>query len=164
METLFITPKYLTENTHLDGDTDSVNYNFHIANVQMTIIERMLGTELYDKILSDFEGDTLTGLYLKLFEDYVKPVTKYSSVAKYISSPYKVGKGGVYKATGEDRENLTKEEKDVFESEYNSMAQIYLNRFEKFIKKNRNSIPEYKTTQEEVDAENQQVITDIRFI
>lgn len=162
METLFITPKYLTENTHLDGNTDSVNYSFHIANVQMTIIERMLGTELYDKILSDFEADSLSGLYLELFDKFVKPVTKYSSVAKYISSPYAVGKGGVYKNTGEDRENLTKEEKDVFEGEYNSMAQIYLDRFDKWIR--NNYISEYKTTQDEVDAGTQQVITDIRFI
>jgi len=164
METLFITPKYLTEETHLDDNTGSENYSFHILNVQITIIERMLGTELYDKILADFEADSLDGLYLKLFEDFVKPVTKYSTVAKYIRSPYIVGKGGVYKSTGEHREVLSKEEKDVFEGEYNAMSQNFLNRFEKWIEKNGENIPEYKTVQEEVDASTQQEITDIRFI
>lgn len=164
METLFITPKYLTENTHLDGNTDFVNYNFHIAEVQIDVIEKMLGTELYDKILEDFINDSLAGLYLDIFEKYVKPVTKYMAVSEYIKTPYTVGKGGVYKNRGENRENLSPEELENFSARYTSRGQSFIGRFEKFIELNKDNIPEYKTNQDEVDAGNQTKIMDIMFL
>jgi len=63
-ELLFITPDELAKTTILGGNVDRDKYTFSILNVQKTVIERLLGTELYDKIINDIENQTLTGLFL----------------------------------------------------------------------------------------------------
>lgn len=155
----------MTDETHLDGNTGIENINFHIINVQLTIIEEMLGSELYDKILTDYTDETLAGHYETIYNEYVKPVTKYAAIASYIKSPYKVGKAGVYKATGDDRELLTETEKEQFKEDYDILAQRFIDRFNKYISINKAEIPEYKTDQDEVEpSDNQTLTTDFRFL
>ena len=73
-EFLFITPQELKSTTILGGNVDQDKFLFSIANVQIITIQRLLGTELYDVILSGAEADTLTGLYLELYDKFVKPI------------------------------------------------------------------------------------------
>jgi hypothetical protein len=56
----------------------------------------------------------------------------------------------VYKHTGENIEVVDKQEVQYLANKYNAMAQMYVQRFEKWICKNR--IAEYKTYQDEVNA------------
>jgi len=151
MEILFISPQELSNTTILSGNVDIDKYTFCIANVQVTTIEPLLGSELYDKIISDIEADTLTGLYLELFEKYIKPITKHYSVGQYIEiASYILDNGGLYKHTGENIEVVDKQEAQFLSNKYNAMAQMYVQRFEKWICKN--TIPEYKTIQDDVNA------------
>jgi len=150
-EILFISPQELSNTTILSGNVDIDKYTFCIANVQVTTIEPLLGSELYDKIITDLEADTLTGLYLELFEKYIKPITKHYSVGQYIEiASYILDNGGLYKHTGENIEVVDKQEAQFLSNKYNAMAQMYVQRFEKWICKN--VIPEYKTIQDDVNA------------
>jgi hypothetical protein len=66
---------------------------------------------LYDKIIEDITNETLTGLYLTLYTDFIKPITKNESLAQYIEiASYMVDNGGVYKHTGENLEVVDKQE------------------------------------------------------
>jgi hypothetical protein len=135
----------------MGGNVDVDKYLFCIANTQLTTIEPLLGTELYDKIYTDAEAETLSGLYLILYNNYVKPITKYKAVAKYIEiGQYMVDNGGIYKHTGENIEVVPREEILSLSNEYNSLAQMYILRFNKWIC--HNTIVEYKTIQDEVNA------------
>jgi len=150
-EILFISPQELSNTTILSGNVDIDKYTFCIANVQVTTIEPLLGSELYDKIIADLEADTLAGLYLELFEKYIKPITKHYSVGQYIEiASYILDNGGLYKHTGENIEVVDKQEAQFLSNKYNAMAQMYVQRFEKWICKN--TIPEYKTIQDDVNA------------
>ena len=101
-ELLFITPQEMTSSTILSGNTDTDKFLFCILNVQLTTIEPLLGTELYDKIKTDKEADTLAGLYLELYTDFIKPITKNEALAQYIEiASYMVDNGGIYKHTAE---------------------------------------------------------------
>lgn len=151
-EFLFITPQEMASTTILGGNVDIDKYLFCIANVQLTTIEPLLGTELYDKILEEAEADTLAGLYLTLYNDYVKPITKNEATAQYIEiASYMLTNGGLFKHTGENIEVVDKQEAQFLAQKYSGLAQMYVKRFEKWICKN--PLTEYKTYQDDVNAD-----------
>jgi len=154
-ERLFITPQEMTSSTILSGNTDIDKYRFCINSVQITTVEPLLGTELYDKIITDLGNDAgtgdLAGLYLELYTDFIKPITKNEALAQYIEiASYIVDNGGVFKHTGDNLEVVDKAEVQYLAEKYKALAQMYVQRFNKWICKN--SITEYKTSQDEVDA------------
>lgn len=141
----------MTSSSILSGNTDTDKYLFCILNAQLTTIEPLLGSELYEKIKSDKEGNTLAGLYLELYVDLIKPITKNEALAQYIEiASYIVDNGGIYKHTGEAIEVVDKQEVQFLAGKYKALGQMYVARFYKWICKN--SIPEYKTMQDEVNA------------
>ena len=151
MELLFITPQEMTSSTILSGNTDTDKFLFCIANVQLTTIEPLLGSELYDKIVADKTANTLSGLYLELYTDFIKPIVKNESIAQYIEiASYTVDNGGVYKHTGDKIEVVDKQEVQFLAGKYKSLAQMYVERFDKWICKN--PLTEYKCYQDEVNA------------
>lgn len=151
-ETLFITPAEMTATTILGGNVDPTRYVVNIAMVQLSVIEPLLGTLLYNKITEDFENDALTGDYKTLFEEYVQPITKHEALAEYIEvNNFLVENGGTFKHSAENRETTDKDDTQFLAGKYHSMAQMYVKRFEKWICKN--PLPEWKCSQDEVNAQ-----------
>ena len=125
-ELLFIQPLEITQTTLLGGNVDIEKYQPCIAAVQVSVIEPLLGTILYDKIISDIEGDTLSGLYLTLFNEFVKPITKNEALAEYIElSPYVLNNGGLFKNAPNNAEIVDKEEAVYLSEKYHNKAQNY---------------------------------------
>jgi len=152
METLFITPEEITATTIMGGNVNVDRYITNIAYVQVSVIEPLLGTELYDKIIYDFEHDELINEYETLFNNFIKPITKNEAVAEYIEvSPFLVENGGTFKHSADNREALTRQEIEILAGKYHSMAQMYVQRFNKWICKN--PLPEYKRWQDAVNAQ-----------
>lgn len=149
---LFVKPAEMSATTILGGNVDPDKYEPCMELVQDTVIEPLLGTELYDKIKADYESASLTGKYLTLFDDYVKPITKYETVAEFVEiSNFMVDNGGTFKHSAEDREATTKDETYNLSGKYHSYSQTYIDRFKKWICKN--NLPEYKRYQDEVNAQ-----------
>lgn len=152
---IFITPQEMSQTTIMGGNVDVDKYVNCIDEVQIRVIKRLLGEELYNKIVSDLESDNLTGLYLKLFTDFVKPITKYESLASYIEiSVFSLANNGLTKRTSENANIPTIKEVEWLSSKQSSIAQSYVNEFEKWIGLNKTNIPEYKLIQDGVNAEN----------
>jgi len=159
-ELLLIKPEEITETTIMGGDVDLDKYTYTIYNTQIMTLEPLLGTQLYDKIKTDFEADTLAGLYLTLYTEYIKPILKYKSVAEYISiANYMLTNGGVLKHQADNKEIPSIGEIETLSGKYDSIAQMYIERFDKFMTLNSNSIPEYLTSQDDVNADNDLQIT-----
>tara|TARA_R110000796_G_scaffold111147_1_gene222667 strand:- start:136 stop:663 length:528 start_codon:yes stop_codon:yes gene_type:complete len=160
MEILFISPSEMVESTILGGNVGVDKTLPFILETQMQTIESLLGSELYDKMIIDYGNDVLngvftpnnvTGNYLTLLNDYIKPITKYESVASYITvSPYTLGNSGIFKRTADNKETVDYVEVERLSQKYSSIAQMYVGRFEKWILKN--PLSEYKTIQDEVNA------------
>jgi len=149
---LFVTPQEIAETTILGGNVDIDNYQFAIHNVMITTIEPLLGTELYDKIYSEWVADTLAGDYLTLFTEYVQPITKFEATSQYIQiSSYKLTNRGLFKNVPDNGEVVDKEEAQFLGKKYSAMAQMYVQRFSKWI--GLNVIAEYKTSQDDVNAD-----------
>jgi len=150
-EFLFIKPDEITTTTILGGNVDVDKYLFCIANTQITVIEPLLGSLLYDKIKTDAENDTLSGLYLTLYNEFVKPVVKNQSLAEYIEiSSFMISNGGAFKHSPENAELMDKDEIMLLSQKYSALSDMYIIRFNKWICKN--TIPEYKICQDEVNA------------
>ena len=150
-ELLLVNPQEMTSKTILGGNIDVDKIPECIKNVQLNVIVPLLGTELYDKIISDIENATLTGLYKELFDKFIKPIMINQSVAKYIDTcSYTISNGGIYKHEAENEIVPDRHEIDTLSNDYRSNANVYVRRFQKWICKNH--IPEYKIYQDEVNA------------
>lgn len=151
MEYLVINPTDISKTTILGGNVDVDKYRYCIYNVQLLVLEPLLGTELYNKVLADAEANTLAGLYLDLYTKFVKPIVKNEALAEYLEvASYLVTNGGVYKHTAENSEIVDKNEVQFLAGKYHSIGQALIQRFEKWIC--HNTIVEYKTWQDEVNA------------
>jgi len=150
-ELLFIQPEEATRTTILGGNVDIDKYQFCILNAQITAIEPLLGSELYDYLIDNYA--TLSGDYLTLMNEYVKPITKNHAVGKYITiSSYALDNAGLYKHAPDNAEIVDRDEAQQLAQEYFGMAQMYIKRFEKWICKN--PLTEYKKSQDDVNARN----------
>jgi len=150
-ELLFISPNDMSKTTLLGHNVDRERYVFCIHNVQLSALEPLLGSELYDKIVADVTAATITGLYETIYEEYVKPITKNLALAEYIEiASYTLDNGGLFKRNPTDVDIVNQEEALYLAGKYKHTAQMYINRFYKFMCKNY--VEEYKAVQDEVNA------------
>tara|TARA_R110002126_G_scaffold86223_1_gene208269 strand:- start:678 stop:1181 length:504 start_codon:yes stop_codon:yes gene_type:complete len=150
-ELLLIEPQTIMTDTILSGNVDIDKLLPIIKETQLKTVEELLGSELYDKIKELKEAGTLADDYLTLVNDYIKPILINQTVANYILiSPYTVGNGGFFKRTYNGVETTDYKEVERVSQIYSSTAQMYINRFNKWII--ANPLAEYKTFQEEVNA------------
>tara|TARA_R110000772_G_scaffold36098_4_gene86645 strand:+ start:4970 stop:5497 length:528 start_codon:yes stop_codon:yes gene_type:complete len=151
-EFLFIQPSEIASTTIMGGNVDIDKYIFCVADTQISVIEPLLGTELYDVIVTGATAGNLAGLYSTLYTEFVKPITKHEATAKYIEiASYSLTNGGLFKHQPENSEVVDKEEAQFLSQKYSAMAQMYVQRFDKWICKN--TIAEFKRSQDEVDAQ-----------
>ena len=150
--TLFQTPQEIASTTIMGGNVDGDRYRFIIAEVQETVIQPLLGTELYDKIYDEATANTLAGLYLELYTEYVKPITKNESVAQYIEvANLRVANGGIFTHTTQNGVAADSETVNILADRYHSLADTFVGRFEKWI--GLNPLPEYVFSQDEVNPQ-----------
>lgn len=151
MEYLLINPTDIAKTTILGGNVDVDKYRYCVYNAQIIVIEALLGTELYNKIITEAEANTLAGLYLDLYTKFVKPILKNEALAEYLEvASYSVTNGGIFKHVPESSNVVEKEEAQYLAQKYHSIAEAYIIRFNKWICKN--PLTEYKTYQDEVNA------------
>jgi len=147
MEALFITRKDLVKYTSVNGNVDTDKFLQYIKIAQDIHIQNYIGTDLYNKLQSDIEGGTLTGDYLALVNDYIKPMLIHWAMVEmlpYIS--YTIANKGVYKHSSENSENVSKEEVDFLIEKERTTAQYYTERFISYMSFNAASkFPEYYT-------------------
>lgn len=151
MEYLLINPTDIAKTSILGGNVDKDKYRYCVYNAQIIVLEPLLGTELYNKVLAEAEANTLVGLYLDLYTKFLKPILKNEALAEYLEvASYSVTNGGVFKHSPESSTVVEKDEVQYLAQKYHNIADVYVTRFNKWICKN--TISEYKTWQDEVNA------------
>ena len=149
MATYLITTQEIRLNTSLGGNVDSDKLLPFITDVQVMILENVLGTKLYDKIITDFEADTLADVYLQMFTDYIKPVLWHSVFAEYVKlGSIIVGNGGMYKHVAQDAEVASADDINYLAKNAQSKADTYIDRLTRFLCDKNSEIPEYTDNQD----------------
>ena len=146
-EGLFITRKDLVKFTSVNGNVDSDKFLQYIKIAQDIHIKNYLGTDLFNKIQDDIEASTLTGDYLTLVTDYVKPMLVHWAMVEYLPfAAYSIANKGVFKHSSENAQNVEKDEIDFLIEKERNVAQYYTDRFINYMSFEASSkFPEYYT-------------------
>lgn len=148
-ETLLISLDEMTSTTILGGNVDFDKYTFCVHDAQIRVLRPLLGSLLYNKIKQDYQDDNLTGVYLELYNDYVKPIVKNESVGLYIDiAPYMVDNGGIFKHAPADKQVVETREVERLSVIYTDRAQMYIGFFNDWICDQ--DITEYTTNQDDI--------------
>jgi len=145
-EVLFVNPDYLKRLTNLNG---SVEDSYIIPSViisQDKYLQQYLGTDLLERLKSDVEGDTLTGDYLTLMDDYVRKVVCWWTMVDLVPSLYvKIDNGGLVIRTSENASPISQSDlnREVDRSREN--AQFYTQRLISYLCNNSGLFPEYSS-------------------
>ena len=136
----------IKDNTSMGGNVDPDKFMHLLYDVQVLILEPSLGTALYNKILTDFDADTLAGDYLEMFNNYIKPVLWHSVYAQYLRDGIVLAMNtGIYENSPENGSPSDIENIKYISKSAQSKADVYLERLERYLcDKN---IPEYNDSQ-----------------
>ena len=86
--TLLISEAKLKRFTDINNVLDVDLISSVIREAQIVHITRLLGSKLYDKILSDVDNGTLTGNYKTLVDNYIQDVLIYASYYESLETIY----------------------------------------------------------------------------
>lgn len=155
---LFIQRKDLLTFTGANGNVDTDKLLPSIQMAQDIDIQRIIGTDLYDKLKLDITNGTLTGDYLTLVDTYIKPCLIH--YAMMYALPYlsiTIGNGGIYRNNAENAQSLSKDEIDYLVEKERDSAQYYSTRMIDYLNYNAASkFSEYYTnSNEDISPESQ---------
>jgi hypothetical protein len=143
---LFITRTDLVRNTIIDGNVDSDKFIQFIKIAQEIHVRNYLGSDLYNKISSDIESNSLSGDYLTLKNEYIVPMLIHYAMVDYLPfAAYQVKNGGVFKHTSENSTSVEKAEVDYLVNKERDFAEYYTRRFIDYMSFNNSKYPEYNS-------------------
>lgn len=150
-EALLVTRKDIVKFTAMNGNVDTDKFIQYIKISQDKHIENYLGTDLMDKIQADIIASTLSGDYLTLVNDWIKPCLIHWAMVEYLPfANFTIANKGVFKHTSENAEGVTKEEIDYLLEKERNTAQYYTDRLIDYLSFNAGSkFPEYYTNNNE---------------
>ncbi len=137
LQTILIKQDQLTRNTIIGGNVDPDRYLQAIKACQNLLIKPLLGKTLYDKIVADFETNTLSGLYLEMFNDYITEMIIHGAAEIYLTQgAYMVTNNGITKGKTDSAESVNKEEVDYLVQASRKLYKLYEEQFLDWIKVN----------------------------
>lgn len=71
--TYMVSSQYIKDNTIINNNTDNELIDPFILQAQNTRIERILGTALFNDIITNIQSGTITGLNKTLLDNYILP-------------------------------------------------------------------------------------------
>lgn len=150
-EALLVTRKDIVKFTAMNGNVDTDKFIQYIKISQDKHIENYLGTDLMDKIQADIIASTLSGDYLTLVNEWIKPCLIHWAMVEYLPfANFTIANKGVFKHTSENAEGVTKEEIDYLLEKERNTAQYYTDRLIDYLSFNAGSkFPEYYTNNNE---------------
>jgi len=146
-QALFITRNDLVKYTAINGNVDSDKFLQFVKISQDIHIQNYLGTDLFNKISNDIIAGTLTGDYLNLVNDYIKPMVIHWAMVEYLPfASYTIANKGVYKPSAENASVAEANEIDLLVKKSRNLAQYYTDRFISYMSFEAPSkFPEYYT-------------------
>ncbi len=132
---LLLGPDDLPRLTSISGNVDIDKLTPFIYMAQTTHIKKMLGTELYDKILTDYTNDALAGDYLIIYEDFIVDILTYRTSFLYWNfGNYQMDNAGAYVKTPENAEPLEDETLVRVAKQYEQLSQAVELVYDEWIK------------------------------
>lgn len=149
-EALLVTRKDVVKFTTMNGNVDTDKFIQYVKIAQDIHIQNYLGTDLFKAIQTKITDSDLTGDYLTLVNDWVKPCLIHWAMVEYLPfAAYSISNKGVFKGSSENAESVTKEEVDFLREKERDTAQYYTDRLINYISFNNSKYPEYNSNNNE---------------
>ena len=146
---IFISEGFFKENSAVDENVDMKQINPTIWQCQIQHIQNVLGTKLYDKILSDISASTLTGDYLTLVDNYCADALVYWVMYEVqIPLLFKFRDKNVSKKSSDNAFPVSTKELSRIENRYKDKAEFFTKRISDYLCTNSDLFPEYNTENE----------------
>jgi|AntAceMinimDraft_17_1070374.scaffolds.fasta_scaffold16702_3 hypothetical protein len=143
---LLTTPKSVKNSSAIQDNVDDKLIAPYIQKAQFTHIHEMLGTDLYDKLLSDVKNDQLTATYKLLLDKYIVPCLNEWTV--YEVMPFislKLTNKSIVKGKSEYSDAGDLSDLKYLRSTVYDLASFYNQRLISYLKQHTDIYPEYIT-------------------
>lgn len=152
--TLILSAAVLKERQGIHDNVDEKLIYPDIKAAQDTWLPRLLGTALYDKILTDIAGNNLAGVYKTLVDDYILDVLMNYVMSEIpIAISYQFWNKGITRKTSDNTETPSAQEILMIKDKYLRRADMYADKLRRYLKQNYNSFPEYINPGNGVDTD-----------
>jgi len=143
-EVLLITADYIKKYTDVNGAVDPNIMKPAIYLAQDKYLTRYLGSNLLQKIKDDVVGQTLTGDYETLLDNYVrKSLLWWTMVEMLPSLLYKLDNGSIVQRESDDTNAVSREEMETIRDRAKDNAIYYTQRLIDYLCYNSTLFPEY---------------------
>jgi len=141
---LLVLPSVVKERMTLHTNVDDKLIFPEIKAAQDMRIRPLLGSTLYDKILTDITNDTLSGNYLALMDNFiVDAICNYVMADLSGTINFQIWNKGVSTKTTDNSTNPQTGDLYALESKYKTRAEHYANACRLYLQENYNLFPEY---------------------
>lgn len=142
--TFIISEAKLREFTDVNDNLDTAFIKNAVREAQDIHLQRIIGTVLYNKLLSDIDADSLAGAYKTLVDDYVQDFLLYAAYYECLLAIYvRPRNNGLLSSTGgENSESVTRDLYEVKRQSVENKMQYYAERLVNYIIEKQNSLPE----------------------
>lgn len=134
----------IREFTDMNNNVDSKLISNAIREAQDIELQRLLGTLLYNKILSEVQSNTLAGAYKTLVDDWIQNFLLYATY--YITLEYiymRPRNNGLLTPTGGDNsESVDRQMFNVKRQSVQNKREFYAEKLTDYLIENQNSYPE----------------------
>jgi len=149
-KSLFISTDYFKEVTALNQNVDDVQVRAIILSSQRLYIEPVIGTDLFNAIVTKIQASSLTGDYQTLTNSWIAPALTWWSMVELVPNlAVDMSRGGVYRSQAENSSTATIQELNYLTGKYRARAEHFTNRLVDYLCSNSNLFPEYSTNSDE---------------
>ena len=146
MEILLIDANYLKRVTTLNGSVDDTLLPPAIIAAQDIEIQTYTGSDLLDKLKSEVQAGTLSGVYKTLVDDYLRKALAWATMEELLPSLYvKLENGGLVIRSAEGTSAISETEYQREVDRARNKKSFYLRQMCSYMSYNAASLPEYGT-------------------
>ncbi|RZT96623.1 hypothetical protein EV201_1264 [Ancylomarina subtilis] len=141
---LFIEIQDIKNNTEIDDNVSDMKIQRSLIEVQNTMLQKVLGSTLFEKMSEDIKNDTLTNQYLTLLKEKIH---EYLLAAIELKIPKKLNikytENGLLTKDIDHASKLQYNESEAVRKENLRVTTFYGQLITEYLKANLNKFPEY---------------------
>lgn len=143
-QVLLITEDYLYQNTQVNESVEATKIYPFIRLAQDKWIEPLTGTNLIAKIKTDSANESISGNYLTLRDNYLRPALCWFALQEMLPSlNFKIDNGSIAQHNSENTTAVGMSEMNAVIDQAKSNARYYADRMQDYLSNNSSLFPEY---------------------
>ena len=141
---LMLTADYYKRNSVVNLNVDEELLHPQIIKAQNLRIEKILGTNLFDTVLTEIDAQSYTARIITLLEDYIQPaLVEWVTYTALPYLNYKITNKSISKKSSDNSEPSDLNEVNYLRQNIRDDAEYYSERMTKFLEANTDTYPEY---------------------